>query len=682
MRPQAVPEPAPGGSSRLDRVLFALSLALLLGSRLVRLADYPIYFFCDEAIHALRASEFLRDGCRDEFRQLFPTYFHNGPLFNISTSVYAQVLPVLLFGRSVVVTRGVSVLVAFSGAVAVALILRRVFRARFWWVGALVLSVTPAWFLHSRTAFETAMATAFYAWFLYFYLRYREGRPRALYASVVFAALAFYTYSPMKIVVPASGVLFFLSDLRFHWRNRLPALKGLALVLVLALPYARFHRAHPESSRSHLEQLFSYWTSPGLTAREKLSRYGREYVSGLSPAYWYRRDNAKDLDRHRMKGYGHLPAATLPFAALGLLVCLRNVGKTAYRTVLLSALAAPAGAAVVAMGITRALVFVVPAALLAALGVAAFASFVARRLPPAAVAVSVFAVFAVAQVAMARDALENGPTWFHNYGLGGMQYGARQVFGEIRRELEKNPRLRFAVSPIWANGADDVKRFFLGDDKRVELKSLDWYTAEKRDLGGDRIAVLTPEEHRRAASDPRFAIGPPVKVLEYPDGAAGFYFVRLAYAPDIEARMAAERMARHALVQESVFVAGEILEIAHSRFDMGSVGDLFDGDVETLARTGRVNPAVIEIRFPSPRRVAGVTVTTGSMDRLRVTLTLFSRGAGPQVVRRAFEKLPPDPTVRIPLSPPAQAVEKLRIEVEEPVFGNQEIIHVREIRLE
>jgi hypothetical protein len=41
-------------------------------------------------------------------------------------------------------------------------------------------------------------------------------------------------------------------------------------------------------------------------------------------------------------------------------------------------------------------------------------------------------VLAGYNVFMLRDALVNGPTWFKDYGLGGMQYGADQIFGEIK----------------------------------------------------------------------------------------------------------------------------------------------------------------------------------------------------------------------------------------------------------
>ena len=159
--------------SNLDTRLFLLALIVFVLTRFIGLDRWPIYFFTDEAIQSVQAANLIHNGFRDASNTLLPTFFQNGNYFNLSVSVYAQVLPYALFGFSLWITRGVSVLVALSGAAAIGLILRDIFKVKFWWLGTLILSTVPAFFLHSRTAFETVFGTSLYAWFLYFYLRYR-----------------------------------------------------------------------------------------------------------------------------------------------------------------------------------------------------------------------------------------------------------------------------------------------------------------------------------------------------------------------------------------------------------------------------------------------------------------------------------------------------------------------------
>src|SRR5262249_12527794 len=153
----------------------------------------------------------------------------------------------------------------------------------------------------------------------------------------------------------------------YHWKNRRTAARGLLLILLLAMPYARALYTHPEDTRYHLKTTFSYWVNPELTTAQKFARYGEEYAQGLAPRFWFLPENPRDLVRHRMKGYGNLLWATFPFAAGGLLLSLARFRSPPYRAVLAAMLAAPAGGALLQVGITRLLAFVVPAALITAI---------------------------------------------------------------------------------------------------------------------------------------------------------------------------------------------------------------------------------------------------------------------------------------------------------------------------
>jgi hypothetical protein len=88
----------------LEVILFGLAISVYLLTHLVGLTRFPIYFFSDEAIQTVAAANLVRDNLRDEEGTYLPTYFKNGPYYNLSTSVYAQVLPYILFGKSVLTT--------------------------------------------------------------------------------------------------------------------------------------------------------------------------------------------------------------------------------------------------------------------------------------------------------------------------------------------------------------------------------------------------------------------------------------------------------------------------------------------------------------------------------------------------------------------------------------------------
>jgi len=683
--------------STIDQRLFLLSLAVFAATRLIAIEDFPIYFFTDEAANTVLAADFIHNGLRDASGQLFPVYFANTEKLSLGLSVYAQVVPYLLFGASIAVTRAASALIALSGAAAVGLILKDIFGARLAWVGILLLAITPAWFLHSRTAFETTLYASMFAWFLYFYLRYRSGRLRAVFPAVAFAALAFYSYNTGQAGIVLCALLLVLIDARYHWQNRRTALLGALLAFALAMPYVRFQVGHPGEMVRRLQLLDSYLVRPELDAADKAERLGQEYLVGLSPAYWYAPENTRDLIRHRMKGYGNILWPTLPFAVIGVVVCLRRWREPAYRAVLIAALAAPVGAALAGMQVTRTLVFVVPAALFTFLGAAAALRWVPAGIPfgmrsairsaigdrvgYARMAAALFVLLSLVSGGMLWDALANGPTWYSDYGLTGMQYGARQVFSQVSAYLADHPQSQAWIFPTPWNGSDMLRRFFTPDDPRVLLLDLDSFLGERFDAIDGAVVVLAREDYPRVIESGKFTEVQVESTVLLPDGMAGFYLVRLSYSPQADAIFAAEQEARRQMVEEEVVVAGRTVTARHTPFEAGSIHDLFDGDLATLVRTAGINPAVIELDFTEPLRLIGLTLTTGSMDVGMTIRTFAGEGTVPGRYEAVFTDLSPDPTVDVVFDPAPAAVDGLRIEIRDRNGLPVTSVHLREIVL-
>ncbi|HET7378292.1 MAG TPA: hypothetical protein VFK30_16375, partial [Anaerolineae bacterium] len=448
-----------------------------------------------------------------------------------------------------------------------------------------------------------------------------------------------------------------------------------------AVPYIRFQNEHPSESFYHLRILNSYLTDRSRSTADKVNQFVQEYLYGLNPVYWYSTDNTRDLIRHQMKGYGNLWWPTLPFAIIGLVMCLRKIRSSAHRTVLIAFLAAPIGGALVQVQVYRALIFVIPIALFTSIGLIAILLLLIKRIDPKWIALGSFIVLSSINLYMLRDALTNGPLWYNDYGLGGLQYGARQVFTEVERLLKENPASVAVVSPTWANGTDVMMRFYTNDDPLLRMGNIDAFVSTKLLLTPNMLFVMTPDEYQRAASDPRFADVQLIETMKYPDGTDGFYFVRLNYSLQADAIFAAELAARHKPVEEDITLNGQTVHTLHSRFDVGRIQDLFDGDPYTLARTDIDNPAIIELTFPTPRLLTGLKLTTGTMD-FRLTITLSSTDlSAAQVYSQTYTGLPPDPTASLNFGSTPASVKKIRIEIQDSRVGTDNHIHIRELQL-
>lgn len=679
-------------------LLFLLSLAVYLLTRLIRLPDFPIYFFSDEAIQTQHAADLISNCFRDLEGVFLPTYFENGGQYNLSLSVYAQVLPTLLFGKSIWVTRGVSVVISLIAAVALGLTLKTIFKVRFWWLGTLLLAVTPAWFLHSRTAFETVMMTSLYAGFIYFYLQYRTRKPGYLYLSLVFGACAFYAYSPGQVIMVITGLLLVIADAHYHWEHRKTVLIGLGLLVLLAVPYLRFMLTGGEATLQHLALLNSYWVKP-IPLLEKVGMYLLRYLKGFNPLYWFCPNpillekiwpqiqlptwlfsNQLDLSRHIMKGYGHILPITFPFWITGLARCVRRFKDPAHRTLLLASLAAPSGAAIVDWGITRGMVFIIPTLLIITLGWDSAYQWLGNKysnLTYAPITLGLFLILTAYSFWMLGDALKNGPTWYDDYGLGGMQYGARQVFERAEAIALKEPETTVLVSSTWANASDVLMRYFTDDLPNVRMGNINAFGYQYQSLDRRYLFVMTEEDLNYVKESGKFMNVTIEETLPYPDGRVGFYFVRLEYVPDIESILAKERAERQALRTENLTLLGQLVRVEYPALDMNEIKHVFDGDPASVVRTLEANPLRLVLTFEEPVQINAITLIVGGTPT-RVTASSYYQEKVLESKAQQVEQAAVKREILLTFSSPTLA-DQLEIEVLNTHDGEIAHVHLWEV---
>lgn len=659
-------------------VLFGLSVVVYAITRFVALDQFPIYFFADEAIEGVLASQLMANGWRDYLNHPFPVFFNTYGFFNPLIGVYAHAIGIALFGKSIVVTRGVSALATLLGSAAVALILKFGFKLKHWWLGLLFLAATPIWFLHSRTAFETAMMVSAYAFCLLFYILYRYRSPLFGYPTLFTAALAFYSYGNGQLVIGLTGILLALSDWRYHLKHWRLLLFALPFVLLLSVPYLQYRNDHPDEISYHLRTLDTYLFR-AIPVQDKIGEFLSRYAYGVSPLYWFI-PNAQDLARHRMKDYGNIALWTLPLFLVGVGVCLARVKSSAHRLALIAALSAPIGGALTNIASTRVMAFVVPAAIFAALGTEFLITRLRRPVGQGAAAVGAFLVLATFSLTMTSDALTNGPLWYTDYGLYGMQWGAKQIFQAIPTILKESPQTQVLLTPTWANGTDVFLDYFMPHEPRVHFQNVESFIAQKQPLDDNMLLMMTPEELRKARASNKFQRIDVERVIKYPDGSEGFYFVRLAYVDNVDALFDADEAARLQPVTDIIQLGDTNASVTHLQFEAGRIQDLFDGDTFTLVRFIEANPVYLDFDFSAPHHITALAMDTGTMD-FTLTVSLYaSENSAPIVYTQTYRDLPPDPHIELPFTDAPETIKKMRVEIKAENIGGQARIHVREIK--
>ena len=676
-RPPAPPRAARSLSPRAASLLFAAGLTLYAATRFIGLTEFPIFFFCDEAIQANTAENLVRNHFRDENRVLLPSYFLNDQRRAMSLNIYLLTAPIALFGKSVLVTRATFAAVSLLGAAALGIGLLAA-GSGLWWAAPFLLACIPVDFLHSRWAMETTPAC--YAGFLCAYLLYRMRSSRYVFLAIALGAATFYSYTAGQGIVLVMGALLLVVDARYHFRQPPARLAAAAvLILLLAAPAWREHRLHPGTTIQQLTVLHSYWLGP-MPLAQKLAIFFRNYAQGFDPRYWFL-PNGAELIRHRMDGMAFVPLVVAPFVLIGLAACLiRMIRSPAHRVILLSPLGVPFAAAVHERQMLRLLPMTVPIVLLAIVGADEVRLLLRRWLPDGVLAAGLAGGLTAASVSLCAAAFAEGPTWFRDYGLYGMQYGARQIAEAAREELSGSPTVQIRVSASWANNPlPFLDFFFAGPERaRIDLGDLGPQILFHAPLPDDWLWVMTPEEYEKARRDPKFALRPPTRVLPFPDGRPGFYFVRVRYGPNADALFAAERDARRALQEVKVVAAGQRLVVRHSIIDSGSAEGLFDGDVGTLLRGLEANPFVLEIEFPRPRPMKTLALDLGRMDG-EIRVEIFPEEGSSRRFARSVQNRMEDTHQEFSFGDTPVSVKKIRVEVEEPGVPEPQHFEIREV---
>ena len=503
-----------------------------------------------------------------------------------------------------------------------------------------MVSGLPTWFLHSRTAFETVEATAFFAGMVYAYLRYLQGEERGLYLATVFAALAFYTYAGYRMVVAVFALLALVLDMRHHRKHVRAVVRALGLALVLALPLVRFLHLYPEAFNEHLQQVGSYIVDPTLTLGEKVRLYVHHYTVGLNPYTWFR-PHPPVVMRHQIPGYGHLFWGMLPFWALGFGWTLRHWRRPEARPLIWSWLAMPSGAALYEFGITRTLVMVIPSAVWVALGMDLSRQFLARRWAwLQRRGIGLLGVLMVGwNLWLLTDAVARLPYRLKDYGLYGGQYGSPQLFWLMRDWLHRYDIETISFSSTWLHSADILVRYYYTEDERARIRPIgpmdiaqgkvedgprNWYVISQGDwpLFQERVRPKLAEYHEW------------FRVL-YPNGEPGFIVFWFRYVPNLDEVLASERRQLLEPQRAILVIQGLRAEVTYPPLDMGTITNIVDGRPNTLIRTALANPLVLRFRFEEILTMQGVRLwkqkTTVTVELKVVTRdgTIYRLDAAP-----------------------------------------------------
>ncbi len=134
-------------------------------------------------------------------------------------------------------------------------------------------------------------------------------------------------------------------------------------------------------------------------------------------------------------------------------------------------------------------------------------------------------------------------------------------------------------------------------------------------------------------------------------------------------------------IGDVVVIAGSTTEVLVSAIDTGSIGDLFDGNYNSLIRGANQNPMVVSLTMTQPVVASQLVLELAGMRNFRVDVEITTPD-DQVVLTQDFPDSEPDPkvTIDLPESTTITAMQVTITEVDVPSDVNV-YIHIREIEL-
>ena len=664
-------------------ILVGASTAYMLA---YKVESFPPYFFCDEAINGLDADYLIKTG-RDSAGVAWPVVFRGLGEYALSATVYFQIPFNYAFGMNEESVRLRTVCTSLFGIGIIAYFMWIWGYRHYAWVPFFVFSVSPHWYLHSRTGFEYITAAVFYVSFFCVYMHaLREGKSKWLLLAAVAAAVCFYSYTPARGWIAGSVLLLVLANWRFHWEHKGASFSAVGVGLIMMVPFLKFAFNHPGEAQKRLNAI-GFYEFKEMGFLGKITHLAEGYLTVLDPRYWFTLAGTMQGvgERHYIPGLNSIPLWLGLFFAVGVFVIFRSFLSIQKRSFLCFLLAVPLPASLVTVNHERVIAVGALYVIVCIIGIVWILKCFSRALSGAGWVVTVLAVIfsLVYQISFHTYVHTDTAARYADYGFYGTQSGAREVYSWIDGNIDDYDIVHLSQGTF--NAPDVMADFYLSKHKSTRVlnvfsKSI-WDGSH--DLVKPEIWIMSTQEVLEwSKSDAPINIDM-LHTLADPAGKPLYEVIKLSaqaeYSKWRSEKIAAAQLRRKTLQVSSVIVGGDHFSISHPMLASGSMENLFKNQNGVVVRVDQINPAGFIFTF-SPRVMDELVVTLTHTAQARITVTAVYGDLPEIIATKDFVSDRGDsPEIKFPL--PARRTGELRMTVYLPDGGPDASPHLGGIRI-
>lgn len=312
---------------------------IFLITRLYKIGDIPPSVYWDEASIGYNAYSIGVD-LKDEWGKFLPIHFRAFGEFKLPVYIYSVVPFVKILGLNATAVRLPAVFYSLGSLILIYLLTKKITDRE--WVGVLasfIFSVSPWYFIFSRTGYEATAGVFFFLAAIYLFLLASKRNIFSVLGVLAIIA-SIYSYTSFRIISPIALFAFLIIFYRKSFRKKVIYFILSILLFILSLvPIVRlfiydagFSRAegfalfpsiaqvYDLSGKPHLQIIFN--RDAKINWWSNLAQVGKNYLSHFSGSFLI---TSGDMNpRSQIPGHGELYWIDIPLILMGLYAVIRS----------------------------------------------------------------------------------------------------------------------------------------------------------------------------------------------------------------------------------------------------------------------------------------------------------------------------------------------------------------------
>jgi hypothetical protein len=317
----------------------AVIIAIYLFSRLYLINSIPKSLYWDEASIGYNAYSVLKTG-KDEWGESLPLHFRAFGEFKLPVYIYSVAVSELILGLNVLAVRLPAVIFGLGAVLGLYALALKISKDKTIAIlSAFTFTISPWFFIFSRTGYEATAGLALFIWAIYF-LVLSFKKSWLLLISTLFFVASYYSYNSFRVLAPVfivPGLIFWIiNSLK---KKNIKSFVFLAVSLVIFLgslvPIYKLYRED-----SGLGRL----TTIGVESRGMAFAIGQNYIKHFDSKFLFVQGDTNP--RSQIPGSPQLYWIDGLLILLGLVYILVKRGGYGYSLLLLALLIAPIPASI------------------------------------------------------------------------------------------------------------------------------------------------------------------------------------------------------------------------------------------------------------------------------------------------------------------------------------------------